>query len=210
VLSQAEAAFGESRQRTPPPAVAEEPGWDGPRTARKVLQKAQSHVVLGFPGARVTDSWRRPLEVLSTLLSGQSGRLFLELRDKQSLCYSVSSMSLEGVDPGYFAVYIGTSPEKVEQALAGIRLELSKVRDEKVSLHELERARQHLMGVHEVGLQRNGARAGVIALDVAYGLGPDRYLRYADEIAAVTPEQVQEVARRVIDFDRSALAVVGP
>ena len=175
-----------------------------------MLQKAQSHLVLGFPGARVTDEWKRPLEVLSTLLSGQSGRLFLELRDKQSLCYSVSSMTLEGVDPGYFAVYIGTSPEKVDQALAGIRLELSKVRDAKVSVAELDRAQQHLMGVHEVGLQRNGARAGVMALDSAYGLGADRYLRYAEEIQAVTPEQVLAVAARVIDFEKSALVVVGP
>lgn len=210
VVRQAEAAFGHSRQKGAPPEIAAEAPFEGPRTARKVLQKAQSHVVLGFPGARVTDGWRRSLEVLSTLLSGQSGRLFLELRDKQSLCYSVSSMSLEGVDPGYFAVYIGTSPEKVEQALAGIRSELSRVRDERVSTAELDRAKQHLMGVHEVGLQRNGARAGVMALDAAYGLGPDRYLRYADEVGAVTPEQVQAVAARVIDFEKSALVVVGP
>ena len=118
--------------------------------------------------------------------------------------------SVEGVDPGYFAVYIGTSPEKVDQALAGIRTELARVRDERVSAGELLRAKEHLMGTHEVGLQRNGARAGVMALDAAYGLGADRYLRYADEIAAVTAEQVQDVARRLIDFDKSALAIVGP
>jgi zinc protease len=210
VVRQAETAFGHSTQPGTPPSVAAEAPFDGPRTARRQLQKAQSHVVLGFPGARVSDDWRRSLEVLSTLLSGQSGRLFLELRDKQSLCYSVSSMSLEGVDPGYFAVYIGTSPEKVDQALAGIRVELAKVRDERVSAAELERAKQHLMGVHEVGLQRNGARAGVMALDAAYGLGADRYLRYADEVGSVTLEQVQRVAAKVIDFEKSALAVVGP
>ena len=84
------------------------------------------------------------------------------------------------------------------------------MRSDLVSDAELDRAKQHLMGVHEVGLQRNGARAGVIALDAAYGLGADRYLRYPDEIAAVTPAQVQEVARRVIDFQRSALTIVGP
>jgi zinc protease len=210
VVKQAEAAFGKSTSSAAPPHVPVEPAFDGPRTSRKQLQKAQSHVVLGFPGARVSDDWKRPLEVLSTMLSGQSGRLFIELRDKQSLCYSVSSMTVEGVDPGYFAVYIGTSPEKVDQALAGIRAELTKVRDELASPAELERAKQHLMGVHEVGLQRNGARAGVMALDATYGLGADRYLRYADEVNSVTAEQVQQVAARVIDFQKSALTVVGP
>jgi len=190
--------------------VPEEPKWRGPREAKKTLQKAQTHLVLGFPGARVTDPWRRVLDVMSTVLSGQSGRLFLELRDKQSLAYSVSSMSVEGIDPGYFAVYMGTSPEKVETALAGMRRELSRLRDEPVSDAELSRAKEHLIGVHEIGLQRNGARAATMALDALYGLGAEAYLKYAEEIAAIGAKEVQEVARRVLDFETSALSVVGP
>jgi zinc protease len=211
VLASAEAAFGKDRNAAAPaPAVEPEPGWAGRREARRTLQRAQSHLVLGFPGARVTDAWRRALEVLSTLLNGQSGRLFMELRDKQSLCYSVSSLSLEGPDPGYFAVYMGTSPDKLEKARAGIEAELDKLKQGVVEAEELARAREHLIGTHEVGLQRNGARAATISLDATYGLPADGYLKYADEISAVTPEQVLEVARKVIDFDRCAQVVVGP
>jgi zinc protease len=190
--------------------VEQEPAWSGPREVKKVLQKAQTHLVLGFPGARVTDDWRRALEVISTMLSGQSGRLFLELRDKQSLAYSVSSMSVEGLDPGYFAVYIGTSPEKVEKALQGMRRELQRLRDERASDAELSRAREHLVGVHEIGLQRNGARAATMALDQLYQLGAEAYLQYADEVAAIDADTVQEVARRVLDFDKCAVSIVGP
>ena len=49
-----------------------------------------------------------------------------------------------------------------------------------------------------------------MALDAAYGLGADHYLRYGDEVSAITAEQVQQVALRVIDFQKSALTVVGP
>ena len=45
------------------------------------------------------------------------------------------------MDPGYFAVYMGTSPEKVDAAIDGIRQELLRVRDEPVSEQELSRAR---------------------------------------------------------------------
>lgn len=211
VLARAQQHFGAPRGTgVAPPAVPVEPPWAGPREARRVMQKAQSHLVLGFPGARVTDAWRRDLDVLVTLLSGQSGRLFLELRDKRSMAYSVSAMSVEGVDPGYFAVYMGTSPEKVPAAVEGVRAELQRVLDERVSDLELDRARQHLIGTHEIGLQRNGARAGIMALDACYGLGAEHYRRYAEEIAAVTADEVREVARKVIDFDRSALVIVGP
>ena len=211
VLSLAHEAFGRARGKAAQaPAVPVEPSIEAPREAKRALARAQTHLVLGYPAARVHDDWRRPLEVLSTVLSGQGGRLFIELRDKRSMAYSVSAFSLEGVDPGYFAVYMGTSPEKVDAALAGIRAELDRVRDQPLPAAELERAKQHLIGTHEIGLQRNGARAAVMALDQCYGLGAGRFLNYADEVSAVTAEQVQAVARRVIDPAKAALAVVGP
>jgi zinc protease len=211
VIARARASFGGGTKSTEPEVtVPPEPPWSGPREVKRELKRAQTHLVLGFPGARVTDPWRRALEVLSTMLSGQSGRLFLELRDRQSLAYSVSSMSVEGFDPGYFAVYMGTSPEKVDTALKGMRLQLQRLRDEPAADAELMRAREHLIGVHEIGLQRNGARAATLALDALYGLGAEAYRRYAEEVSAITAREVQEVAQRVIDFERCALSVVGP
>lgn len=211
VLAFAERRFGRKGEASQPrPQVPQEGPWEGPRSARVTLKKAQSHLVVGFIGARVTDDWRRPLEVLQTILSGQSGRLFLELRDRRSMAYSVSAMLREGVDPGSFAVYMGTSPEKVEPALAGVRRELERVRDECVSAIELDRAKEHLIGTHAIGLQRNGARAGVMALDTCYGLGPEALSHYEAQIAAVTADDVRDVACRVIDFEREASVVVGP
>jgi zinc protease len=98
----------------------------------------------------------------------------------------------------------------VDAALAGMRTELERLCEELVSPAELERAKEHLIGTHDIGLQRNAARAAVIALDTCYGLGPGADAHYAEAIAAVTAEDVRAVAQRVIDFSRSALAIVGP
>ncbi|MBX5482634.1 MAG: insulinase family protein [Myxococcaceae bacterium] len=211
VIALAKEAFGNRpAPEVTKPEVAPELPPSEPRVTRHALARAQSHLVLGFRAATVMDPWRRALEVMSTVLSGQGGRLFVELRDKRSMAYSVSSFSVEGVDPGYFGVYMGTSPEKVDAAVAGIRTELARLRDERISDDELLRAKRHLVGAHEIGLQRNGARAGLIALEYLYGLGADALERYASEVFAVTARDVQEVAQRVIDFDREALAIVGP
>ncbi|MCP3104566.1 insulinase family protein [Myxococcus sp. K15C18031901] len=211
VLALAREYFGASRGKVaPPPRIAAEPRPTSARQEKRVLTRAQSHLVMGFQGMRLDDPAHYALEVLSGVLSGQGGRLFIELRDKRSMAYSVSSFGMEGIEPGYFAVYMGTSPEKVDAALAGIREQLERLREEPVPEAELARARQNLIGTHEIGLQRCGARAGVIAMDSMYGLGADNSLRYAEYISAVTSEQVQEVARQVLDFDRSALAIVGP
>ena len=49
-----------------------------------------------------------------------------------------------------------------------------------------------------------------MALEYLYGLGADALERYADEILGVTAQDVQDVARQIIDFDNSATAIVGP
>jgi zinc protease len=211
VLALAREYFGKPLGRAKPaPVVPMDPSPESPREEKRVLARAQAHVVYGFMGLRLNDPRRHALEVLSMVLSGQGGRLFVELRDKRSMAYSVSSFTVEGMDPGYFAAYIGTSPEKLNDALEGIRTELARVRDERVSEAELARAKQHLIGSNEIGLQRNAARAGLLALDTCYGLGLENFLHYSERIAEVTAEDVQAVARGIIDFNHSALAIVGP
>ena len=205
-----ECLAGSSSTALPEPVLADEPPPPSLRVKVRELPRAQVHLVTGFRGVTLRDPRRRALEVLSTVLSGQGGRLFVELRDKQSLAYSLSSYSVEGLEPGYFAVYIGTSPEKVPGALAGIRAELQKIRDTRITGAELERARQHIVGAHEIGLQRNGARAGLLALEAAYGLPVQDVKAFAEEVMAVTAEEVRAVAEQVITFDRSALGAVGP
>ena len=193
-----------------PPQVEIDPPPSEPRRVERVMDKQQAHLVLGFAGARFSDPDRHALELLASVLAGQGGRLFVELRDKRSMAYSVTAFNLEGIDPGYFAVYMGTSPEKLEAAEAGIRAELDKVVQSPITEEELQRARRYLVGSHAIGLQKNASRAAVIALDEAYGLGADHFSRYQERIESVTREQVLEAARRHLVMDRSVVAVVTP
>jgi zinc protease len=195
-----------------PPALAppQEDPIEAPRVGVKKLDKAQAHLVLGFPGVRLSDAERWPLEVLSAVLSGQGGRLFVELRDKKSLAYSVTSFSMEGVDPGYFAVYIGCGPAKTQEALDGIRGELRRVREDPITAAELDRARTHLIGTQAISLQRNSARAAVYAFDECYALGADASSRYAERIAAVTAQDVLAAAQRILLPSREVIALVAP
>jgi zinc protease len=211
VLKRAHSYFGKGRGKAAPPVrIPAEQKPTAPRSRKKTLQRAQSHLVYGFLGLTVSDPQRRALEVLSMVLSGQGGRLFRELRDKRSMAYSVYSFAVEGVDPGSFSIYIATSPEKTDAALEGIREELRKIREEPVTAAELDRAKRHLIGSHEIGLQRNSARAALLALDACYGLGGENFFHYQRQVEAVTADDVLAIARRIIDFDASALALVGP
>jgi len=210
-FSLAEELFGgASSEGRAPPEIPAEPPVEEPRRAMRHMDKQQAHLVLGFPGARFRDPQRYALEVLASVLAGQGGRLFYELRDKRSMAYSVTAFNLEGIDPGYFGVYMGTSPEKLADAEEGIRAELDKVSREPISEEELLRARRYLVGSHAIGLQKNSARAATFALDERYGMGADNFARYAERIETVTREDVLEAARATLDPKRSVLAVVTP
>ena len=181
---------------------------DGAEELSLAKNKNQIHMALGFPGLALGDPDGPALDVLTQTLSGQGGRLFLELRDRQSLAYSVAAFSLEGVDPGLFGVYIATAPEKLEQARGGLRAELEKLLAGPIRRDELDRARDYLIGTQAVALQRYGHQAMQMSLDELYGLGAAHYLDYASDIEGVGIEEVERVARRVIDLDASVYALV--
>ncbi len=171
--------------------------------------KEQVHLVIGFLGTTLKDPDRFGLEVLDTILSGQSGRLFTELRDKQSLAYSLSSFSFFGLDTGAFGIYIGTNPEKKEQAMNSVWHELKTIREVKVGEEELNRAKNILISQYEMAMQTHSAQALELGLNETYGLGQDYGNRYIESIREIDGATVLEVARKYILPHAYVMVAVG-
>jgi len=201
---------GERRRAQGEPRVPLEPRRTSPQEAFLLVKKEQAHMVVGYPGTTLRSKDRHALEVLTTALSGQGGRLFTELRDRQGLAYQVGAYSQEGLEPGYVAIYVATSPDKIPQALAGIEQQLERVRQRPLSRAELGRVQRYLVGSYEISLQRRGMLASYLAFNECYGLGYRAYSRYAPSILAVTAADVQRVARKFLVDSRRVVAVVKP
>ncbi|HPM41179.1 MAG TPA: pitrilysin family protein, partial [bacterium] len=172
--------------------------------------KQQSHIAMGFMGTTFKDPDRHAMTVLNNIMAGQGGRLFLTLRDRMSLAYAVSSVNHEGMEPGYFAVYIGTEPGKTGKAVEGILAELGKITSEKVAADELERSKQYLVGTYELDLQRTSTVAGIYAFNEIYGLPMQEIELYPQRILAVTAEDVLRVAKKFITPESYTLSIVRP
>lgn len=179
-----------------------------PREVALEKKKNQAHVVYGFLSLTIGDPELPALEVLTQILSGQGGRLFLELRDKQSLAYTVSAFDLEGVDRGIWGVYIAGEPAKLGEMTGGIEKELAKIVEGPIPDEELARAKAYLIGSQAVSLQRFGTQASLLSLDDLYGLGATYHLDYDERISAVSVEDVKRVAKRVIRLDAPVIAIV--
>lgn len=173
-------------------------------------EKEQAHIVLGFIGPSFKDPDYYGMVVLNTILSGMGGRLFVELRDKLSLGYAVTSVFQPGLDPGFFAVYLGTEPSKVTKAIAAIEKELKKITTDLVSPEELAKTKTHLVGTYELELQRNSNLSQMFAFDELYGQGYKEVLRYPEKILRVGREDVLRIARKYIDLEAYVLSIVKP
>jgi predicted Zn-dependent peptidase len=172
---------------------------------------AQAHIYQAWltPAAKHKDI--PALSVLNTLLGagGLSARLFLELRDKQGLAYTVRS-SLESFKHlGNFTLYIGTAPQNVPKCLEGFKAEIQKLMDVLVEPTELEEAKRNLIGRRSVFLETVGAQAGYVGSSMVQGFSLKELEGLSDKIAAVTPADIQRVAK--LYFSKpSYTVVVGP
>jgi zinc protease len=172
-------------------------------------ERQQVHIVLGFPGTTFNNPDRYALEILNAVLSGQGGRLFIDLRDKESLAYSVTSFLGLGLDYGSFAFYIACAPEKKDRALKGLWREIYRATREPVTDDDLERAKKWLIGTHEIGLQTNRAQSMDMALNELYGLGYNFAPEYVRKIDEVTADQVLNVAKKLMNSEEYVLIRVG-
>lgn len=165
------------------------------KTAFLEKDKEQSHVIVGWRGLSITDPRRYVLQALQAVLAGQGGRLFYELRDKNSLAYSVSPIKMEGLETGYFGGYIACSPDKVEKAIEMFKQEFQKVVDTKITEEELDRAKKYLIGQHDIGLQRKSSLCNLITFDHFYGNSYEESLNVAKVYHQITREDIQNLSQ---------------
>ncbi len=89
---------------------------DDSKTAFVAMDKEQSLLMFGFKTVPRKDPDRYALEILSVVLSGSSGRLFDELRNKLSLAYALGCWQDSWRDEGMFAFYVATTKEDLPKA----------------------------------------------------------------------------------------------
>ena len=185
------------------------PRW--PRSVKIAAEsrdKAQTAIALAFPAPARDDDSRFAANLIATVASGLGGRFFDELRDKQSLAYTVQAAVSEKRLAGMFLSYIATSPEKEGVARAGLLAEFAKLRDELVSDDELARAKEYVVGAHAISQESGGARLGEMLDAWMFGEGLHELLEYDARIREVTADQVREVAQKYFDPERRVEGIV--
>jgi zinc protease len=172
------------------------------------MEGQQTHIVWGFPTVNMHHPDRYALRLLDTILGGMGGRLFVELRDKKSLAYTVTSIDAYPVDPGFMALYIGCSPDKEAEALEEFQHLVRQVQQTGVTAEELIRAQTYLEGVLDIGLQGTGQRTAVYGLGTLHLGKWNAFQAYLETVQRITRDDIQRVAQTYLDPNRAVRVVL--
>lgn len=190
----------------PPP---QRPAWPAaPRARVESRSKAQTAMVLAFPGPDRNDPALHAAEVLSNVLSGLGGRFFEELRGRRSLAYTVSASPFARTLAGAFVGYIATAPEREAEAREGLLEGFAHLREEPVTAEELARAQRYTIGAWQIRGQTNAAQLGDLADALLLGRGLAELREFEAAIGAVTAESILDLAHRCFDPQRLIEGIV--
>jgi zinc protease len=218
VFALAEQYFGPLKAETvAPPKTRAEPEQLGERRIRVKAPAQEPYLLMGYKTPAIADAaedWEPfALEVLASVLDGgSSARLTRELvRGSQIAASTGASYSATSRLPGLF-LFDGV-PAKghdiaaLEQAL---RAQIERLAQEPVAPAELERIRTQLIAGKIFAKDSVFAQAMELGQLESVGLPWTLADQYVDRLSAVTPEQVQAVARKYLTPDRLTVAVLDP
>jgi predicted Zn-dependent peptidase len=184
---------------------------DGSPVLLHTKQSEQAHLVLGVRGYELGHPDRYALQLLAVVLGGgMSSRLFTEVRERRGLAYYVHAANGSYTDAGTLYTGAGVDVSRIDEAISTIIGELRTMAAEPVPADEFEKARGYAKGRFVLRLEspqamiQFGLRREVLEKQIEE---PDEVLR---ELDAVTTEDVQRVARDLLDGRQLYLAIVGP
>jgi predicted Zn-dependent peptidase len=190
-------------------AAAGAPGVHVPTSELRRKDAEQAHLVLVGRGIRRDDERRYAAAVLDTIFgNAPSSRLFLEVRERRGLAYSIYSFLSNHADVGQCGVYVGVRPDRVATVLDVLRTELDRITSEAPSEEELELAKGHLEGRMLLSLESTTVRGNRLGASLVTGMPMEPLETTVERIRAVTAADLLALARDMYRPEQLSLAVV--
>lgn len=170
----------------------------------------QAQVYIGFPCYNDTDvKHKHIIELIATILGGNmSSRLFVELREKKGLVYSISSSTDLYIDVGMIYIYFGTFNNKVKECVNLVLKELEKIKKKSITKTKLNEYINYIIGNEEMASENNESKN----INMSYEL---LYLKKITDIKdrlkifkSITTEDIKEVSNIIFDKNKMNISIV--
>ncbi len=185
------------------------------RTARAIYLvdrpgSAQSNIVIANLGINRTSPDYFPLLLMHTVLGANaSSRLFMNLREEKGYTYGAYSNLDSRRAAGTFRATAEVRTPVTGASLKEFFHELERIRNEAVSEKEINDAKSYLTGVFPIRIETQEGLIDQLVQIKMFDLPADYLQTYRDRVNAVTPAEIQRVARKYVTPDRVAIIIVG-
>lgn len=171
----------------------------------------QAQILQGWQVGTIEDKEYPALMLLNIILgaSGLSSRLFLELREKKGLAYTVRTSYEPHLKSAVFSIYIGTEPGNIQTSIDGFKEEIEKIKNIPVGEEELHNAKNNLIGKQQFLSETNTQQANIMAYYSIMGKEFNYRDTVIEQIKNVTSEDIQACANKYFTED-FVLAVLKP
>lgn len=141
--------------------------------------------------------------------SGLSSRLFLELREKKGLAYTVRTSYETHRKSAVFSIYIGTEPSNIKTSIAGFKEEIEKIKTIPVSETELKNAVNNLIGKQQFVTETNSQQANMMAYYSIMGKPFEYQKTVVEMLHKVAPNDILSCANKYFTDDY-VLSIIKP
>ena len=169
------------------------------------MGKPQGALAVGAVTGEMDRADAPALAIASRLLNT---RLYEELREKEGLAYSLGASLGEVGGRAVFTLSMGTSPEKIERARAGIREQIEAARAARVTPEEMQREINGLVGRLQMRMLSSINRAYYLGVATRQGLIHTFGEDYREQLLVLTPEEVERVTRKYLPEDNLVEIVI--
>lgn len=170
----------------------------------------QIHAIIGKSTVGYNSKKRALVNVISHILGeGSSSRLFQIVREKNGICYQINTFLNSFFDTSSVGVYFSTNDKYFDRSLNLVLGEFKKMKDKKVSLKELNRAKEYLKGNIILSLESTTNRMFRMAQTEIYYNRIKPVEETIKEIDEVTVDDVIEEANELFDENSLSRIILG-
>lgn len=171
----------------------------------------QTHFCLGVRAYDLFDKRKYALALLSIILGGNmSSRLFIKVRERNGLAYSIHTSTDNSTDTGYLVTQAGIDHKNLEKAMTLILREYKDLRDKKITTKELQKAKDYLRGATSLSLDSSDSQASFYGMQELLEKNMFTPEEKFQKIEEVTVDDIKEVAEDIFQPEKLNLAVIGP
>jgi len=171
----------------------------------------QTHFCLGVRAFNLFDPRKYALSLLAVILGGNmSSRLFIKVRERNGLAYSIHTGADNSTDTGYLVTQAGIDHKNLEKSIKLILKEYKDLKDKKITQRELQKAKDYLKGVTTLSLDSSDSISSFYAVqELLEGkiFFPEDKFKKIDEVSI---NDINNVAHDIFTEDNLNLAVIGP